>query len=427
MDEHLAKLESEIENKITAQNLIYEKMPSHCIEAIYNIFFHDIIDETNDDAFYLTYLGVYYDVFMKKEDLAEKYYLLAAEKNSQIAMNNIAMLYECNKNFETAEKYYLMAIGNGNSTAAANLADMYYKQKNYDLAEKYYLQAIQTGHVASHNNIAELYIYKKQYDLAEKYFLQAIELGINIAIHNIVIVIHNLAQLYHFLKKYDMAEKYYLLSINKGNKSSLFHLGTLYDDCGKYESAMDYYLRAANNGSREAIEKINFLLGKKYDIGWVAKANKYLDKDNQKKINDVINFFKENRDGNFKGRLMENMDCVSCNILKPKVLFLHCGHSVCIECFKSNAACKLCSNESKNVDRQIKIPVMTLADIAREALDKKLSEWRYLYMPIPDDELIAIYNLFYKDIMDENNMQESYIFYLTIYYYTYYICVIIYC
>ena len=104
------------------------------------MFFEDEIVECYNDTYHL-YRGVYEELIKKNMGSAEKYYLMAIEKNYESAMCNLADLYEDQNKLELAEKYYLTAIEKDNKYAMNNLAFMYKKQNKIELAKKYYLIA----------------------------------------------------------------------------------------------------------------------------------------------------------------------------------------------------------------------------------------------------------------------------------------------
>jgi TPR repeat protein len=108
---------------------------------------------------------------------AEKYCLMAIDKDHAGAMNNLAILYENEfKDFVKAEKYYLMAIDKEDVEAMYNLAFLYQTEfKDFAKAETYYLIAIDKGHADAMFNLALLYKTEfKDFAKAEKYYLMAI-------------------------------------------------------------------------------------------------------------------------------------------------------------------------------------------------------------------------------------------------------------
>lgn len=169
-----------------------------------------------------------------KNNDAEKYYLLAIEKENIDALNNMAVLYENQGKYADAEKYYLRAIEKESVRALNNLALLYAKQGKYTEAEKHYLLAIEKENVAALNNLAVLYSNQKKYVDAEKYYQLAIERGNEDALNN-------LAVLYDNHEKYADAEKSYLLAIEKGNVSALNNLAHLYWDQNTHpKQALEY-------------------------------------------------------------------------------------------------------------------------------------------------------------------------------------------
>ncbi|NJL59736.1 MAG: sel1 repeat family protein [Desulfobacteraceae bacterium] len=106
-------------------------------------------------------LGFIY-VNLKEYEEAEKYYLMAAEKDSVAAMNNLGVLYEENfKDNAKAEEYYLMATEKGHVVAMNNLGLLYKdKLKDDTKAEKYYLMAAEKGYAGAIYNLGQLYRIK---------------------------------------------------------------------------------------------------------------------------------------------------------------------------------------------------------------------------------------------------------------------------
>lgn len=79
---------------------------------------------------------------------------MAIEHGHVFSINDLAYIYQKQKQYELAEKYYLMAVEKGDTNSINKLAYMYRKQKRYDLAEKYYLMAIKKGNSSAINNLA---------------------------------------------------------------------------------------------------------------------------------------------------------------------------------------------------------------------------------------------------------------------------------
>lgn len=410
MAEDLAKIEDDIRTKMSDHDIRYVKIPSEHLQAVYNIFNQGIIDETNKCPEYLYYVALYYHKYMINLPLAKKYYKLAVEKNFVWAMNNLGVLYNKEKDYKMAQKYYIMAINNGSTLALNNLGALYKYLGKHELALKYFVKAIDAGENTAIKHVANLNNRKGDYNVAEKYYLKALDLGIMDG--------HELAAMYDKRNKYELAEKYYLLSISKGNKKSVYKLAMMYNNLEKYDLAINYYIMAAETNNQNAVNKINKILKNKYDVELAIRTKPYLDHNNKTKLEHILKYFRENRDNNFNGRLMDNMECSYCRDSSTQVLFLYCGHPLCTKCYKNKVVCTLCQTTVEINNNFSGYDTMTVGDIAREIIHDRITRaYDYLFMPIPDSELPAIYKLFYKNFVDENNQSEIYIFYLAIYYY----------
>ena len=197
-----------MDSMVSEPEIVYNSMPNSIIKK----------DAIATEASYN--LGLLYSM-QKKSNLAEKFYLMAIENKSAIAMYNLARLYTTNHNDVLAEKYYLMAIDNNITAAMHNLAFLYQNQQKYQLAEKYYLLSVENKNIFSTFNLAILYEILQKNELAEKYYLMAIK-------NNHPHAIHNLAVLYKKESKYLLAEKYFLINIDKGDKKSMCSLVDMY-------------------------------------------------------------------------------------------------------------------------------------------------------------------------------------------------------
>src|ERR1700753_2798085 len=98
------------------------------LEIIYCLFKNDIINDIKyDDSVIYLYLGVYYCINKKYNEMVT-YYKIAIEKGNSYAMY-LALHYEKIKDYEQMKKYYLMAIEKGDLDAMNNLAYYYEKIK----------------------------------------------------------------------------------------------------------------------------------------------------------------------------------------------------------------------------------------------------------------------------------------------------------
>ncbi|NQU67551.1 MAG: sel1 repeat family protein, partial [Candidatus Marinimicrobia bacterium] len=123
-------------------------------------------------------LAILYHLEFKDFKNAEKYYLMATEKDSPEAMFGLALLYNSEfKDYKNAEKYYLMAVEKDNLEAMVKLAILYHSEfKDFKNAEKYYLMAIEKDNTEAMFKLAILYHLEfKDFKNAEKYYLMAVE------------------------------------------------------------------------------------------------------------------------------------------------------------------------------------------------------------------------------------------------------------
>lgn len=174
-----------IQQFLKKYNLSDDKLVNYNIEIINGIvtilngnFYLRESEELNTSTILLNYLGLYYTYKIRDLSIAKKYYLIAINKNCDIAMNNLGILYIIKGYYNHAETQFLKAIEKGNSDAMNGLGYTYNKMGNSELAEKYYLMAIEKMNYYKLCELGCLYMNRMKYDLAEKMFLMAIEKGI---------------------------------------------------------------------------------------------------------------------------------------------------------------------------------------------------------------------------------------------------------
>lgn len=428
MEGDLFKIEKAIISKLSEHRLLYVKIPEDLLEAIYNIFFLGAtIDDKNTSEIYLFYAGVYYGIFIKEPLLAEKYYLMAVEKKSKYAMNNIGLLYENSQNIELAEKYYLMAIENGSICALINLAILYEKQNKGDLAEKYYLMAVAKGKISALEQLALFYRNCNKSELAIEYYLKAIdafedfiirspevnELYVYDAETRVGQLYNELACLYYGVFQHNLVVNHLQIAMQKGNDAAIMNLASFYGNKCENIMQIKYLLMAVEKNNKNACVTLNDILLYEFDFEIAIKIQHHLTERNKKKLDKILAYIRDKIDGNFNGRLMPNMDCTKCQE-NSTVLFLICGHPICIDCFRDGSQCVICC-ENKNEPN-----ISDMADPEsqqRQMLLKKLSQWDYVYIPIPDNELKNIYDLIVNNIVDDTNQSDVYIFYRVIHLY----------
>jgi hypothetical protein len=110
-------IESILINTLLSKNITYIKIDNQkCLEKIYNLFVNGILFEPKSTE-ELNYMGLYYKRFKNDYDLMKKYYLLAIEQGSDMAMFNLGYYYKK----QTTDKYFKMAAEKGNTRALINL------------------------------------------------------------------------------------------------------------------------------------------------------------------------------------------------------------------------------------------------------------------------------------------------------------------
>ncbi len=193
------------------------------------------------------------------------------------SLNNLALLYDLQGEYEQAESLYVQAIELYQTlleeqhphvaSLLDNLAGLYYSRGKYKEAEPLFLRALELRKTllgeqhpdvaTSFNNLALLYKSQGRYELAELLYFQALKLRKTLLGEqhpHVASSLNNLALLYSLKGKYEQAESLYLkaLELRKtllGEQhpyvaSSLDNLARLYGSQGKYELAEPLYLQA---------------------------------------------------------------------------------------------------------------------------------------------------------------------------------------
>ena len=193
------------------------------------------------------------------------------------SLNNLALLYWNQGNYDAAEPLYLRsleiretALGESHPDVAQslnNLAELYRNQGNYDAAEPLFLRSLDIWETAlgeSHplvatslGNLASLYQDQGNYDAAEPLFLRSLEIretALGESHPHVATSLNNLAVLYRDQGNYDAAEPLYLQSLEISETAlgkshpdvatSLNNLAGLYRDQGNYDAAEPLYLQS---------------------------------------------------------------------------------------------------------------------------------------------------------------------------------------
>jgi hypothetical protein len=77
-------------------------------DKIIDLFNHDMIEKIDDNK-YWNYVGLYYWKKIKNYDSMHKFFLMAIDRDNDLAMFNLGYYYETiEKNYDLMKKYYLM-------------------------------------------------------------------------------------------------------------------------------------------------------------------------------------------------------------------------------------------------------------------------------------------------------------------------------
>lgn len=376
----------------------------HCTNKKYDLvekYYLMAIDCGNVDA--MTCLGYFYEHIKENYELAEKYYLMANKNETTTLMNNLAEFYYNIKKYDLAEEYYKITAGRGIVDSMYALGVFYKIIKiDFKLSEKYFLMAVDNGHAESMYLLATLYNDVQKYDLAEQYFKIAIDKGIvesMVSLGNFyknvkedselaekylkiasesgnVVAINNLAGFYYSEKKYDLAEKYLKMAVEKGSAEAMHCLGCFHYNITQDHSQIEkYYLMAINLNHIDSLknlskfyenldfdyrnklldlyykyisldntfcDKLNNKISQNNNFFELFKYKDCLNKVNRKKLNELLIFIDEQK--HIISQEIFDFICINCNDFKKCVPY-NCGHFQCLNCFKNNIECRLCSSD----------------------------------------------------------------------------------
>ena len=206
-------------------NVTYEKIESkESLYKIFSLFNNDVVELQPTTTVEQLYFGVYYKNKKKDEETAKKYYLMAIDGGSSFAMNNVAICYENDGDYDKAKKYYLMGVAAGNVLAMRHFAIYYrYVETQPNLMRKYFRMAIKKGDAKSAFELGNFYIIDGPPAKIRKYYLLAIELG---SIEAIGIF----GNYYNKVEgNFEMAKKYYLMGVELGDSTCMNNLAVCYN------------------------------------------------------------------------------------------------------------------------------------------------------------------------------------------------------
>lgn len=204
------------------QNLNLEEEPeiARTVAAIYYTKkeyekAEQVLKMIGDDPMAYYFLGDLYKMW-ENEELAEKYFVLAAERDDIDALKALYELYVKQYKFDLSEKCLKRLADLGDLKAIYDYADLVLRDDRFDEAISYYkilekqkldFYTFEDKEQRIKYNLCLAYLKTKNYDEAEKY-LAAVDKE-NISEHFIKI-----AEIYEEYKMYDKAIKYYLLAEN---------------------------------------------------------------------------------------------------------------------------------------------------------------------------------------------------------------------
>ncbi|MBA3814162.1 MAG: sel1 repeat family protein [Alphaproteobacteria bacterium] len=192
------------------------------------------------------------NILFEHPTIAEKYFVLAAEKGIPSAYKDLAsVLY--GKDLQKEAQYLLLAARTGDADVYYDLAALYQKgwegqPVDIEKAADYYLMAVGKGHKFAYFSLSFL-MSEMNLEMKEKYLLLASEMGI-------VPASEELASMFHGVD-FEKEEKYLLLTAQPGKTDDYLKLGLLYQKGGKDHpadlgKAIEYYRMCAEKKDVDA-------------------------------------------------------------------------------------------------------------------------------------------------------------------------------
>jgi len=285
------------------------------IPKILDLYKNKVIDEKCEDDDYLTYLGFYYDSVESNDELVEKYYKQAVEKENSHAMFNLASFYEAKRRFEEMLKYYLMAIEKDDKESMYGLGQYYYTEKKFEDMKKYLEMAIERGSTNAMIQYGNYYIDLKNTEEAKKYFDMAVEKKDYTGYYSLAS--------YYFNKEYKDAKKYYILYLENET-----------DRIKCYQAIEELIILVMQNN-----DDTEFLLEycKKYEIDTSSLDEYHIRRNQQKQF--MIN----------KRKFTKEDTCSICYQDKTLIIFDCFGHYTCENCYTLLEKCPYCNIEKHQI------------------------------------------------------------------------------
>ena len=220
---------------------------------------------------------------MEKFDLAEKYFILSAEKYlKMMAKNgNLKAIFEIAQNYIDKEKYteaidYYKILENKeldfytyddkNHRINYNLCIAYLKTDNEEGAKKYLEKLQEYSSPSELQEISEIYKEKNNLEEAVKYLLltekELKKFLDKDSIPELYLEVYtSLGKIYFDMEKYDLAEKYFKLVLEFTDDSEISYLlGDIYEKQNNFGLAIKYYVEADVPEADERISAIEYKL-----------------------------------------------------------------------------------------------------------------------------------------------------------------------
>src|SRR5581483_9232657 len=137
--------------------------------------------------------------------------------------------------------------------------------------------------------------------------------------------------------KCDLAEKYYLMATLNNNSYAKKKINEILEK----EFNLELAVKAENFLNKKNKKKINEILEKEFNLELAVKAANFLNKKNKKILNLALCYILNNKDKTYNSSVAKKVSCGKCKV-DNIVIFLICGHPVCINCYQANIKCTIC-------------------------------------------------------------------------------------
>lgn len=133
-------------NKLLEWDYVYMPIPDNELSNIFDMIVNNIVDEQNQSEIYRFYRMIKRCRYPTDDKLMMDDYSNLFEKGNVLAIINLGIIYQKWGNFNNAEKYFLMAVEKNSPEAMYRLARNYDCKPSEKLAKKYYIMAANEYH-----------------------------------------------------------------------------------------------------------------------------------------------------------------------------------------------------------------------------------------------------------------------------------------